>query len=83
MMITKYKCFTRNWWKDNPDWPNGLEPFAAGPKRTRAIFETGEEARNFCQNWNKAHNPGRLSNKCEFMEIRKRGEYNRFLGRYI
>lgn len=85
MIITKFRCFTRNWWVDNPTWPNGLEPANLGETRKtyRATFASLESARAFCQGWNKAHNPGKYSNKCEFEEIRKRGKYNVFLGREI
>ena len=31
-------------------------------------FDTIEEARAYCQEWNRHHDPGRLSNKCEFEE---------------
>ena len=64
-----YRCFTRDWWIDNPSWPNGLEPFGAGEKTTRAKFETEEEARDFAKNWNQTHEAGRYSNKCEFESI--------------
>ena len=64
-----YRCFPRDWWIDNPSWPNGLEPFAAGEQITRAKFKTEEEAREFAQNWNKTHEAGRYSNKCEFESI--------------
>ena len=66
-----YRCFTRDWWIDNfsGEWPNNLEPFAAGEQITRAKFETEQEAREFAQNWNKPHDAGRYSNKCEFESI--------------
>ena len=59
-----YRCFTRDWWIDNfsGEWPNNLEPFAAGEQITRAKFETEQEAREFAQNWNKTHDAGRYSN---------------------
>ena len=60
-----FYCFTRTWWKDNPDWPDGREP-GAGPRHTVARHMTWTEARAFCDQWNSAHNPGRLSKKCEF-----------------
>ena len=43
-----YKVFTRAWWRDNPKWPNGLEPHA-GPKRTICYASTEREARAICQ----------------------------------
>ena len=66
-----YRCFTRDWWIDNfsGEWPNNLEPFAAGEQITRAKFETEQEAQAFCKNWNETHEAGRYSNKCEFTSI--------------
>ena len=63
-----FRCFTRTWWKENADWPNGLEP-APGAKRYKGTFSTEQEAREFCQDWNSRHKPGRLSLKCEFEAI--------------
>lgn len=63
-----FKCFTRTWWRENPNYPNGLEP-SAGPKRTKATFKTEDEARQFCEDWNDKHPPGRLSLKCEYEEL--------------
>ena len=62
-----YRCFTRTWWKDNPDWPNGLEPHAGRKKyRKDKTFQTLEEAREFCMDWNDNHDAGRYSYKMEF-----------------
>lgn len=65
-----YKVFRRTWWTENKSWPNGLEP-CAGKRRYFAgeKFQTEEEARQFCQEWNKRHDPGRLSLKAEFEEV--------------
>lgn len=63
-----YACFTRVWWKHNPSWPNGREPYAGAPKRYLARGMTYEEAREFCQEWNASHDPGPMSRKCEFEE---------------
>lgn len=63
-----YKVFTRTWWVNNPNWPNGLEP-GAGRKTTIAKnVKTEEEARAICQRYNSTHNPGRLSRKAEYEE---------------
>ena len=64
-----FRCFSRTWWCENPSWPNGLEP-EAGRKRYRrgARFETEEEARNYCIDWNDCHDGGRYSLKMEFEE---------------
>lgn len=63
-----YAVFTRSWWKENPAWPNGLEPEAG----ERTYLETGIErevdARAMCKEWNAAHEPGRLSVKAEYEE---------------
>jgi len=63
-----YKVFTRTWWKNNPQWPNGLEP-CAGRKTTIAKgIQTEQEARAICKRYNDNHNPGRLSRKAEYTE---------------
>lgn len=84
MIIKKYRCFTRNWWKEGgAGWPNGLEPEANGRRTFRGTFLEESAAREYCSRWNSTHEPGRLSNKCEYEEIRKRGKHNAFLGREI
>ena len=60
-----YRIFTRTWWKDNPDYPNGLEPHA-GRQTNIGRAETEEEAIAICQEHNRTHKPGRLSRKAEF-----------------
>jgi len=62
-----YNCFTRTWWRENPEWPNGLEPHA-GRKYTMREGLTYTQAQEFCQEYNRAHKPGRLSRKAEFEE---------------
>jgi len=63
-----YRIFTRIWWRNNPSWPNGLEPFA-GPKHTLiSRVATEAEARRICQEWNATHKPGRLARKAEYEE---------------
>lgn len=83
MIITKYRCFTRNWWADNSAYPNGLEPCGTCRKTYRGTFITESTARQYCEEWNKSHNPGRYSNKMEYEEIKKRGKYNALLGREV
>ncbi len=64
-----YSVFTRVWWKDNPSWPNGLEPYAGAPKHyLDRHVETEQEARTMCREWNAKHKPGRYSRKAEFEE---------------
>lgn len=60
-----YKVFHRTWWRENPDWPDGLEPHA-GPKIYIAKAETEERAIEICQEYNKIHRPGKLSRKAEY-----------------
>lgn len=64
-----YAVFVRNWWKYNPDWPNGLEPDGTANKRYIARrVKSGEEARSICKQYNRTHKPGRLSRKAEYEE---------------
>lgn len=65
-----YIIFTRTWWRNNPSWPNGLEP-CAGRRRKIATARTEESARDICRVWNANHKPGRLSRKAEFTEARR------------
>ena len=44
-----YRIFKRTWWKENPSWPNGLEPEAGERHYVRGRFETEEEARAECR----------------------------------
>lgn len=67
-----FKTFTRTWWKEaNPKiWPNGLEPELGTIDYSEGeTFETEEEARTFCRQWNKENPPGRYSLKMEIKEI--------------
>lgn len=63
-----YRTFTRTWWRENPAWPNGLEP-CAGRKHYDADFETEDQARAACRAYNATHEPGRLSLKMEYEEV--------------
>ena len=83
MIISKFRCFTRNWWTENAAYPNGLEPLPNARRTFRGTFLNEDDARAFCKQWNATHNPGPLSNKCEYEEIKKRGKYNVFMGREI
>jgi len=60
-----YKTFTRTWWRENPKWPGGLEPYP-GRKTWYGAYKTEQEAYEACQEWNKAHKPGRYSRKMEY-----------------
>lgn len=63
-----YYVFTRTWWRDNPSWPNGLEPHAGRRYTLRRNLRSIEEARQVCKQYNDTHKPGRLSRKAEFDE---------------
>lgn len=63
----RFRIFTRTWWKENPEWPDGLEP-EIGPQTTIGYASTAREARQMCAEWNAKHKPGRLSRKAEFSE---------------
>ena len=65
---TRYYVFTRVWWKPNPSWPNGREPYPGAPQRTIARGCTEDEARTIAQEWNATHKPGRWSRKAEWTE---------------
>ena len=62
-----YTVFTRTWWKDNPSWPNGLEP-EPGEKTTLAVGCSWAEAKDICKEFNDENDPGRYGLKAEFME---------------
>lgn len=63
-----YRVFTRTWWRENPAWPNGLEP-CAGRKTTLAKrLATAEDALEITVQYNSTHPPGRLSRKAEYEE---------------
>ena len=62
-----YRCFTRTWWKENSEWPNGLEPCAGQKKYVHGLcFDNEDDARQFAQAWNSENDPGRYSLKMEF-----------------
>ena len=61
-----YTVFVRNWWKENPAWPNGLEPDSTATKTTLATGLSEKEARKMCKEYNDTHEPGRLSRKAEY-----------------
>lgn len=63
-----YRVFTRTWWRESLNWPNGLEP-CPGRKHTIDKVRTEEEALAVCAMYNKTHKPGRLSRKAEYEEV--------------
>ena len=58
--------FTRSWWKDNPEWPNGLEPCAGEKEYTGHIWETEEQAIAYCNGFNETCD---RRWKCEYEEV--------------
>ena len=66
-----YNVYTRNWWKNNPNgrWPNGLEPNPGGRRYYLARgIHTESEAQQIAREYNRTHEPGRLSRKAEYEE---------------
>lgn len=61
-----YRVFVRNWWKNNPSYPNGLEPCAGRKTTIKKNVATEDQARSICQVYNANHDPGRLSRKAEY-----------------
>jgi hypothetical protein len=61
-----FTVFHRTWWRENPEWPDGLEPHAGKRTIIARNIETESEAREICRKWNATHKPGRLSRKAEF-----------------
>ena len=76
-----YDIFVRNWWKENPDWPEGLEPDGTDKKYLAYGIKTREEAIEICQEYNTTHKPGRLSRKAEFESDGVDTTYNGFANR--
>jgi hypothetical protein len=63
----KIEIFHRTWWRENPNWPNGLEPCPGKRTHVKYVY-TEREARKFCEEHNK-HRPHswlRLSRKYEY-----------------
>ena len=63
-----YNVFHRTWWRDNPAYPNGLEPHIG--KRTylsRHVIYT--DAREVADEYNRTHTFGRLSRKAEIERV--------------
>lgn len=67
-----YQVYVSNWWKENPGWPNGLEPDGTD-KHTLKRVSTEAEAQAICTEYNATHEPGRLSRKAEYQERKNRG----------
>lgn len=63
-----FRVFVRNWWKENPAWPGGLEPDPCAERETLAEGLTESEAREMCAEYRRENDPGRLSRKAEYEE---------------
>lgn len=61
-----YSVFTRNWWKENPSWPDGREPDGGAKRRYLAEGLSLGEAKAMAKQWNRENDPGKLSKKAEF-----------------
>lgn len=61
-----YRTFIRTWWRNNPSWPNGLEPHPGRKNYTGHTYQKMEEARAACAEYSRTNNPGKLSRKMEF-----------------
>lgn len=59
-----FTVFVRTWWRNNKEWPNGLEPHM-GRKKIIKSGLTYDEAVQVCKEWNNSHEPGKLSRKAE------------------
>ena len=66
-----YEIKVRNWWVENPEWPNGLEPCATpwAEAYPHSQCDTEAEAIAICKEYNATHRPGRYSRKAEFTEV--------------
>ncbi len=63
-----YTCFTRNWYRYERT-SSGEKKIVPDPgaRRTRhREFNTEQEAREYCENYNSTHKPGPLSRKMEY-----------------
>ena len=57
--------YVRTWWRENPKWPDGLEPHP-GRKNTLAYVQSEQVARDICRDYNEHNEPGRLYRKAEY-----------------
>lgn len=68
-----YEVFARNWWRDNPSYPNGLEPDSRAPKTAYRKVGTETEARALCRELNAKPSftaaQLRLGRKYEFRKV--------------
>jgi len=64
--LTMYNVFTRTWWRDNPDWPNGLEPHVGAKTYIAKDVASEEMAQEICREYNENNAAGRLSRKAEY-----------------
>ena len=67
--MEKYEVFHRTWWKHNAAWPNNREPHP-GTRHHIAYVATENDAISLCRAWATNHEPGPLSVKAEWDNIR-------------
>lgn len=66
--MATYTCFTRAWYRVEKD-KLGFEklvPYPQARRSKKATFRTEDEARAYCEEYNKTHKPGKTSIKCEY-----------------
>jgi len=64
-----FKVFARTWYRENSEWPDGLEPFAGKKYIIHKGVQTEHEAQVLCREWNSRNKPGKLSKKAEYTRI--------------
>ena len=64
-----YDVFHRTWWRENPAWPNGLEP-CPGKRTYLARHVTYADSQEIVNNYRRTHPPGRLSRKAEIERVK-------------
>lgn len=47
-----YRIFKRTWWRENPSWPNGLEPGPGKRHYVRDYYDTEAKCQLVCQRLN-------------------------------
>ena len=65
-----YEVRVRDWWKPNPKWPDGREPYACPWEKAWLLgkFKNRDEAFEAAKEYNRTHKPGKWSRKAEVDE---------------
>ena len=61
----RYRIFKRHWWRENPDWPSGLELYP-GRKYTICYVSSEDKARELCRRFNDERGDNRYGIKYEY-----------------